>query len=440
MKAGYRFFTIIMCILISVGLAWSLSQSDTKKENIISHLDANSKVNTPYDSIFKNEIPIIASYPIPEGRTPTKEAFKAIKECGFSIISYALSAKNIDRAVELSKECNISLIVRTGKLLQPDGREILVKYRNTNEIIGWYLRDEPLYDELDTLKFYYERIRKSNPEKLVYFNLIGDNIKKYIGPSNGYTDYLNHINQQFHPMLWSYDCYPIAEDKGNIKVSYDLFYSNLETFRMVSTKTQTPFWAYCQSMEYRNKKVYRPKCTIPFLRFEAFSALAYGAQGIVYWAYAQQNTNKGDVFLSAPINLAGERTKEWYDVKSVNSEIAAFSKIFKNANVIDCQHTGDRLIKDTKKYNGAFWPLSHCTSGKLGILISLIHSSDDYYLVIVNHDVENDQNISLRFQDNIKGGELVFQGDGMGIIQHRFSHQFNKKLTPGGYAILKINQ
>lgn len=433
------FYETILLIIILLFLPFKISKGGTNTDVIqrFNREQTDNLGSALYDSIFQNIFPIIASHPVPAGLIPMQESFQTLKDCGFNTISYALSSNNIDRAVSIAKETGIKMILRTGSLLHPEGEDIVKKYRNTDEIIGWYLKDEPAYEELDTVKFYYDKIKELSPDKLVYINLIGDAIKKYIGSSNSYSDYLNYFQKEFHPTIWSYDCYPISEVNGQIKVNYNLFYSNLEYFRSISDMTHRPFWAYCQCMEYKNTRLYRPKCTVPYLRFEAFSALAYGAQGIIYWAYAQQ-ASKYDSFLSAPINIEGEKTEEWHFVQKVNREISAFAQIFKGALIIDCRHTGNLFIKNTRTFSNNFWPLAACKSGREGVLLSLLKNSEGYYLIIVNHDIINNQTISLSFQEGIKGSELTLLDDGR-LQQQNFSKQFDKDITPGGYTIIKIH-
>ena len=67
----------------------------------------------------------------------------------------------------------------------------------------------------------------------------------------------------------------------------------------------------------------RPIATEEYLRFEAFNALALGAQGIVYWSYAMQDPNDNGYYQSAVVDKNGNPGPSWNAVKQINKEIKA---------------------------------------------------------------------------------------------------------------------
>ena len=175
------------------------------------------------------------------------------------------------------------------------------------------------------------------------------------------------------------------------------------------------------------------------LPFEAFSALAYGAQGIVYWAYAQQKSLKEDSFLSAPIDMNGKKTKAWYAVQSVNQEIKAYSEVFLNSEVIDCQHTGNLDLKNVKIYQGNFGPIKTIKTEEMGVLLAHLKNTGGEYLVIVNHDVNNLQCIELELSLGLRGEQLLFSDDKETITSNgELYSSWRLSLSPGGYSVIKL--
>ncbi len=208
----------------------------------------------------------------------------------------------------------------------------------------------------------------------------------------------------------------------------------------MSKECGTPFWAYCQSMSFKNKDVQRPAATVPYLRFEAFSALAYGAQGIVYWTYGQRLSTKNEAYLSALVNLDGDKTPAWYAARQVNNEIKALNDVFYNSRLVDCRHTGDILYRDTKKLSGTFGPLKHIVSGKEGVMVSHLKTNGNDYLIIVSRDPFSSQTVRLNF-DDVKVEELTVSssGNNYSVRKKKINGSVKRSLSPGGYLVFNWN-
>ena len=73
-------------------------------------------------------------------------------------------------------------------------------------------------------------------------------------------------------------------------------------------------------MAFKASWIECPPAKEEYLRFEAFSALGYGAQGIVYWTLGQRKSSPHETYTTALINLKGEKTAAWYVAKKVNLE------------------------------------------------------------------------------------------------------------------------
>ena len=124
------------------------------------------------------------------------------------------------------------------------------------------------------------------------------------------------------------------------------FYEDLEASSRIASLTHRPFWAYCMSMSHQlsydetsGEGVLYPEATLGSLRFEAFSALAYGAQGIIYWTYCQIYNDA--IHYSALINQQGEKSESWYYAKQVNGEIKALTDVFLGCTLMRVRHTGN---------------------------------------------------------------------------------------------------
>lgn len=399
----------------------------------------------PTDSFAKlkrpngTEITIMAWGPCIDDANPSLKDFESIKECGFNYAFYYGNIKEIDKVCGYAERSYLNLLVGGSFLNKMNEPSDINRLNDMDVIKGWFLVDEPHYDRLQLYKERYDAIKRIAPDKLIYMNLVGGVIPKYTGPCSSMDQYLDTIQDIFSPDLWSYDYYPISVSNKKVSVNYYQFFSDLETFSIQAKKTGKPFWAFCQSMAFRNSSVERPAATEPYLKFEAFSALAYGAQGIVYWRYCQR-VSEDEIFFSALVDLEGNKTPAWYAARQVNEEIKLYNDVFYGSNLLEYQHTGtllvDKLTSSTKK----FPYIQKMESGEYGFLLSHIMTDGKDYVVIVNHDVQTSQEINLTFEDNKHMILLLPKRGKNGIKEIKLKKYFNTVVEPGGYLILKVEK
>ena len=89
----------------------------------------------------------------------------------------------------------------------------------------------------------------------------------------------------------------------------------------------------------------------------------------------------------------------WYTVRSLIAEIRSFTHIFLGGQPVDIRNSGNLGIEQFNYGTGdAFGPCeSISSSGSKGILYVLYKNKDRNYLIIVNHDIDNPQDVTLEF-------------------------------------------
>ena len=218
----------------------------------------------------------------------------------------------------------------------------------------------------------------------------------FVAAADNQEQYLKALQLLFHPAVWSYDQYPfviykiIKEDGNILELTFDnieeqlialsdneiienldqrtqQFYHFLECFNRQSKETGRPFWAFlntCAMGEWNpiEKRIttFFPTPTLGMLRYEAFNALALGAQGLVCWMYGMGLSKKFldkneycNVFVDAPmmadvpLNPVPGETKVtlkyrdntlWQNVKTVINEVRSLERIFLNTEVTAYGH------------------------------------------------------------------------------------------------------
>lgn len=293
-----------------------------------------------------------------------------------------------------------------------------------SQIKAWILGDEPYFDDLDEWdKSYFKSVEEWYPrQRMTYINLSVDRAKNNIGDfytkeenCQGYMAYLDEMGKRFHFPVWCYDQYPLVYDKDNNLSVQDSFYENLEIFHLQAKKTNRPFWTFCQCLQLLTAG--KPRTAMPTfarMRYEAFSALAYGSQGITFWSFREREVPSPDGgyidFGEAPVNLNNERTPLWEEVKRTVDLIKKYNDVFLDAEMIIARHTGDRVWGDLVSYydyeKDNFGPLlnistSNLGTSNIGVLLTRLRKGNSYYLVVVNHSPYTWQNITLYFDSKV---------------------------------------
>ncbi len=352
-------------------------------------------------------------------------------------------------------------------------------------IKAWALKDEPVYQELAykhdgyNLRTIYNYIRsgelaRKNADRTkslrpIQVNLVGAGEPKFMHgiildmstPNEEtnrelkYQVYLDTFRNNYQPSLWSYDMYPISRpvaDSSVLNVNYNRFYKDLVTFNRRAQETSGVFWAYAQSMEFitSSGNTLYPAPTVPYLRFEIFSALAFGAQGIVYWTYRLRiDDSSSETYLSALVDRDFNRTPAWSAAMKVNGEVKAYSEVFVGTKLLDFTHVG-KADTGYPVLEGDFGPIKHISATKtsgisgstgeegLGVLITRINTKGSEFIIIVSHDVENPQQIAISFSPDavISSTKINIFGK---IEYVRMTNNMSHLLTlePGGYLIFR---
>ncbi len=196
-------------------------------------------------------------------------------------------------------------------------------------LYGYYIADEPCGagirpdiascdDEPELIKQWIEHFRTRDPDKLAYVNLLsaqGETRKPLSDDARetfrAYLDtYLSEADPGRSLDVASFDRYPFNCD-GPLFVDQDHF-CNLRTLR--EKAAGRPFWAHVLSTS--TGTICDPDAAQ--LRFMAFSPIAYGARGLVYFTYSRPS----DEFGEALVDAAGQPTAKYETAQAINRYIS----------------------------------------------------------------------------------------------------------------------
>lgn len=292
--------------------------------------------NAPYIDPVPGSFPLVCEGPIPKVTTdlPYSEFIKHLeimKSCGFNsftkYIDVADSRPVVEKFLNAAKEVVVKYFVRQWSIADPDlnyCKDFVNRYKDHEALGGWNIGDEPNSDAVARWIASSKIILENDSSHINFFGLstnpaspVGVSLDQYYHPSgNSVLDdpinkdlvtYLNYIQAEMGPSLWLFDYYPLMEKvnngtaTGEYYVKSEQFFRYLEVFRAKSLETKRPFWSYVllrtiyfyDYAGYMDNKYsfwlrnIMPDPTVDGLRYASFTALAYGAQGLIFWGYCR---------------------------------------------------------------------------------------------------------------------------------------------------------
>src|SRR5262249_27366796 len=191
-------------------------------------------------------------------------------------------------------------------------------------------------------------------------------------------------------------------------------------------KAGKPVWAFALAAAHGPY----PVATVPHLRVQVYSNLAYGAQGIVYFGYWTPPPVEFD-FHDGPITADGKRSVVYDRVKEVNREIQALRGVFLGAKVISVGHTGEKLPRGTRPYQPVT-PVKEVKTGGQGAVVSHLSNGRRRFLVVVNRDINGPMPLTVE----PAGAAPVHRVEKDGSLRPVPGGRFEARIEPGDVCVL----
>ena len=294
--------------------------------------------------------------------------FRDIRDAGFNAcLCRCATNQDILKTLKVAEAYNLKLIIFSHPIMRRPG-DIVPIIKDHPSMWQYYLQDEPTMNQLKDLQTIQQHIARYDKDAKCYINLLpnsGKQVLKAIGVE-AYPDYLRAFSTIRQPQI-SYDFYPV---QGKV-VRGDVWYKILDDIRAESHRTGRPFWAYILCVPHF---IY-PMPTMGHLRLQCYANLAYGAQGIQYFAYATPAHYDKYDFHDGPLLRNGKKSHTYKLVKKMNEELKPVASLFWQSKVTDIEHR-------------------KCLDGN--ILVSHFQKGDRRYTCFVNKSADKDVTVSLR--------------------------------------------
>lgn len=415
------------------------------------HKDAESKKDRPekpstdrLSDVSGQQIPILGCY-MGWNDSPTAwtaEHFREMADAGFTIRvadNHPTLIETLFPSLDVAASANIRLIInpRVFDLLSAAD---ISRMKEHPGLFGYYIADEPRsVDEFPELISRIRQVQSFDSVHPCYINLASclyrpDTVPNTWAPEltcgpewsepSPCVRFLRKFIEEAPVPVLSFDMYPIWLNTHTLERELQVeWYYTLELMSSEAKKAGKPLCAHVLSSGLKNFEFPHPYPTLNDMRLQAYSNLAYGAQYIQYFTYEYISGWQG------PINEKGQPTTAYYTIKAMNREIKALSPVFLNAEMLWTAHTGE-IPFGCRELNQSDLPdvftSLNITGGK-GALVSRMKKGEDNFLVIVNHDINEEINVQAVGSKALRR----VKKDGTVVIADKRIH----RLTPGDALI-----
>ena len=350
----------------------------------------------------EKQLPIIAWAGIPQQEI-SLERFLEMKEMGITInLSTYPDMAAMEKALNLANKVGLKIIASCPEL-KDKTEETVKKFMHHPALAGYFLKDEPIQKDFADLGAWVKKISSIDSRHFCFINLIAG-----IHPTKiealGATSYENYVKafiQEVPTRVLSYDFYPVIGEEV-----HERWYESLEIFSSLAQEAKKSFFAFALASSYN---ALHPTPTLPALRLQQFSNLAYGALGLQYWSYWMS-----DGLQDAPLGADGKRTPAYDKIKEINKEVQDLATVFMGAKLKWVRHTGTVIPRGTTRLSQLPEAIRVFETDGPGALVSLLENGPNNFFVVVNRSLKETLKVFIYGNDSLrkvlKDGKIVPAG------------------------------
>lgn len=329
-KSGFYLICMLLSGFLLVGSGHCMANGPGKGKSFIkSQIFDTSKFNKKLDiGVWGTNYT--------ETKSGADIEYKLIADAGINLIwSDRYGEEQLaDYKMKISEELGLRHIVPlwvepkpTPELQKADyarWKAIVNKFMTYPAVIGFDMRDEPPYSELEVLYGAREYIESVVPEgKFAICNLhpSWQVDPKYTGPK-GYEHYLTTYLQGVKPKILSFDNYPLREPNATPEVKENAighFINNLVLMRREAIKNEIPYWGFIQAVSWPDNRL--PSKSE--MRWLNNMHIVFGADGFSYFLWPDVDYYSGE-----PVSANHIPNERYYMIQQLNQELRAFDFMF----------------------------------------------------------------------------------------------------------------
>ncbi len=355
------------------------------------------------------EIPVVGWW-LPEWGATTVNYVRA-REAGFTHLTYGpADIAAVKSHLDMAAEAGIKLIVTVPD--QGDPAELARAVKDHPAFAAYLLADEPNAKLLPKLGERAKRLQTVDNVHTSYINGCGtilecDNPPQWYGTPD-LRSYIELLLETVPTKMLSFDEYPILaweknssrqapfRNVSNLTLRED-WYEALEIFADFSRKKGLPFWGFALSTAFKTGSTVYPVPLLAHVRLQHYSNLAYGAQGLQYWAYWPPIPPTDMNMHTGVVGTNGCHTAVTDNIRRFNEEFRARSFVFNGAKLSGVWHTGSTIPKCTHRLEKLPQGVTLLETPDGGAVVSVLVNRGSRYLVVVNRSPTDEMTLKIGF-------------------------------------------
>ena len=376
----------------------------------------------------------------------TEERLKEVRESGINLLQPCHSDfEDAKRLVEMAAKADVDVIIPIENTLKEDFdpnkiASELEFYKNSENVLGISLLDEPGSISFDALNKTANKIRPYVGDKLLYVNhmpmyatagqLHGGWWSPYEeeAASDDYYEFFKSFYEKVKEVkLASYDFYPFRHEKGCCDPRY---FEQMCISKKIASDYDLPLWNFTQVTSWNRDAV--RNMTYSEMSWLNNTSLACGITGLQYFCYWTP-CDTVETFENAMVSRDGKRTKHYYFAQDLNAKIDKIAPYILEAKFVGTIAYGDTLCAFPKQYAIRTFGNLDCFMSD-GMLIGCFEWQGKNMYLVVNTSVMEHRVIELSFKQAIKAKVIA------GYNEFAFSGKELNKSLGAGEAMLIIEE
>ena len=348
----------------------------------------------------------------PEEHT-SLERYREIAECGFNVVLPPCAAWSVPlnkQILDLCQKTGLKAIIGDGRVLakQPDDPDfasnldsLIADYVHHPALAGYFLVDEPNASAFPLLGAVNRYLLQKDPKRLPYINLFPNYASEQQLGTKTYDEHIARYIKEVQPALVCWDHYALLENGER-----DVYFENLEIVRRHCLQAKLPFAQIVLTVPHGP---YRDPDEAD-LRWQAYSTLAYGAKGILWFTYWTPPSDPQWRFRNAIINEKGLPSTKYTILKDLHARIHAVARVQMRLRSMGVYHTPP-VPKGASALDGKS-PVSECLTEEI-LLGWLRDNQHGNYLWVVNRSFRQSRRAVLQLRMDVREVGEVSQADGL---------------------------
>ena len=306
---------------------------------------------------------------------------------------------------------------------------VIADYASHPATGGYFITDEPNSSAFPKLAAINRYLLKKDPARLPFINLFPNYANEQQLGNPTYGEHVEQFCSVVKPGILSYDHYTMMACDPEKPTNLASYFDNMEIVRREGLKNGIPtsfILLVIPHWSYRNP-------TEADLRWQVYTALAYGYKAILYFTY----WTPGDDMWERPggiVTPGGERTEHFNQVKRINAELRVLGPRLVKLTSTGVYHTGEVPAGCKALQPGL--PVQ-VTSDRPVVLGMFRHEDGSTWAMVVNRHLRNKTTAKLTFKGAAKVQEMSPKTGVMRNLRLE-NGSVSLELSPGQGRLLKL--